>query len=53
MSPDDEALLLWTLIDTSELQLRVDEYFTSLSCIGIDLYGCVYSNEGLYNNISS
>lgn len=38
----------WEPIDTSEIELRIDEYVPIFPCLGIKLYGCV-SSEGKYN----
>ena len=39
------TVLFWEPIDTSELELRIDDYVPIFACVGIKLYGCV-SSEG-------
>ena len=40
---DDYTILLWPPINTSQIELRVHEYTLIYSCIGVNLYGCRYS----------
>ena len=41
------TVLFWEPIDTSELELRIDDYVPIFACVGIKLYGCV-SSEGMH-----
>ena len=44
------TVLFWEPIDTTELELRIDDYVPIFACVGIKLYGCV-SSEGIYYNM--
>ena len=36
-------MLFWDPINTSAVELRIDDYVPVFACVGIKLYGCVFS----------
>ena len=37
------TVLFWEPIDASVVELRIDEHVEIFACVGIKLYGCVFS----------